>query len=289
MHLPLEPSTRTLAHAPSRAPEGSGDRSVRAVVGDSGRRPDDADARRAIRQFSLRGMLAVWAAATLPMVIGSWIVAPRLAGSFGDLGLAKALVVTLTAGLFWQLVLTTVLVAREQHSLRWAVVKDALWLHAPRNPKTGRRGGRLWWVILPLTVGLAAEELIPTLPHAATRDLSALLNSHAGHAWFKGSWGWFALTVLMFFLNTVAGEELLFRGFLLPRMIGRFGRHAWLANGVAFAGYHLHRPWAIPGALFDSLWLAYPTQRYRSAWIGISVHSAQSVLFTFAVLGVVLR
>ena len=33
-----------------------------------------------------------------------------------------------------------------------------------------------------------------------------------------GAWGWFALNVMLFVFNTVLGEELLFRGFLLPRM-----------------------------------------------------------------------
>ena len=50
----------------------------------------------------------------------------------------------------------------------------------------------------------------------------------------------------MFVFNTVLGEELLFRGYLLPRMNGVFGRRDWLANGVLFAAYHLHVPWVIP-------------------------------------------
>ena len=74
--------------------------------------------------------------------------------------------------------------------------------------------------------------------------------------------------------NTVLGEELLFRGLLLPRMSRTFGRFDWLVNGVLFAAYHLHMPWAMPRILLDSLVLAYPTKRYRSAWIGIAVHSA---------------
>ena len=89
--------------------------------------------------------------------------------------------------------------------------------------------------------------------------------------------------------NTVLGEELLFRGLLLPRMRGVFGRADWLANGVLFALYHLHMPWAIPKALLDSLALAYPSRRYRSAWLGIIVHSLQSVLIVGASLALVLR
>ena len=95
----------------------------------------------------------------------------------------------------------------------------------------------------------------------------------------SGSWGWFAVIAAMAVFNTVLGEELLFRGLLLPRMNGVFGRRDWLANGVLFAAYHLHVPWAIPGALLDTFIVAYPAKRYRSALVGIAVHSAQSVLF----------
>src|SRR3712207_7847980 len=41
------------------------------------------------------------------------------------------------------------LVYRERRSLRWSVLKDALWLHLPRSSKTGRVGGRLWLVLIP--------------------------------------------------------------------------------------------------------------------------------------------
>ena len=51
--------------------------------------------------------------------------------------------------------------------------------------------------------------------------------------------------------TTVLGEELLFRGYLLPRMNGAFGRGDWVANGLLFTVYHLHVPWAMPATLLD--------------------------------------
>jgi membrane protease YdiL (CAAX protease family) len=95
----------------------------------------------------------------------------------------------------------------------------------------------------------------------------------------SGSWGWLAVLAVLAVFNTVLGEELLFRGLLLPRMAGAFGRRDWLANGILFAAYHLHVPWVIPGTLMDTLIVAYPSRRYRSALIGIVVHSLQSVFF----------
>ena len=106
-------------------------------------------------------------------------------------------------------------------------------------------------------------------------------------AFLDGAWGWYALLLAMFIFNTVLGEELLFRGYLLPRMNGAFGRGDWVVNGLLFTVYHLHVPWVMPGTLIESFLLAYPTKRYRSAWIGIAVHSAQSVFFAIAVLLIV--
>jgi hypothetical protein len=44
----------------------------------------------------------------------------------------------------------------------------------------------------------------------------------------------------------------------------------------------------MPGTLVESFLLAYPTKRYRSAWIGIAVHSAQSVFLAVVVLLIVI-
>ena len=56
---------------------------------------------------------------------------------------------------------------------------------------------------------------------------------------------------------------------------------------LLFAGYHLHVPWAISGTLLDMFTISYPTKRYRSAWIGIAVHSAQSVFLGILILTLV--
>src|SRR4051794_3846318 len=81
------------------------------------------------QQLRLAQILGVWAAAALPMALLAWVVAPLLADQLsGAAALPRALIVCLTGGLIWQFVLVMVLVWREQGTLRWAVVRDALWL-----------------------------------------------------------------------------------------------------------------------------------------------------------------
>ena len=135
--------------------------------------------------------------------------------------------------------------------------------------------------------GMRANRLITRLVTAGER--SAFLGSDSGQAFPSGAWGRFAVIVAMAIFNTVLGEELLFRGLLLPRMNGAFGRWDWVANGVLFAAYHLHVPWTIPANLIDTFILAYPAKRYRSTLIPMVVHSAQSVVFLSLALVLVLR
>lgn len=243
-----------------------------------------------IPQYPKRAILAIWAAATVPMGALAWIAAPALASRLqGPEPVIRSLLILLAGGLLWQFAMVVGLVAFEQHSLRWSVLREALWLRAPRNPRTGRPSRKVWLLAIPLILGLGAEELLPRLPHPATHDFGAFLGSHGGQQFMHGAWGWFAVALVMMILNTVLGEELLFRGFLLPRMSGAFGERDWLANGVLFAVYHVHVWWAIPGAFVDAFLIALPVRRYRSAWLGIAVHSAQTVVLGGMLLVLVLR
>jgi CAAX protease family protein len=245
-----------------------------------------------VKQYSLAQIVGVWAAAAVPMGILAWVVAPQLADQLsgeGDIPMMKALLLLLTAGLIWQFVLVAVLVWHEQHTFRWSTVRDALWLRSPRSPTTGRVGGRLWLILIPLIALFSLESLLPAFGVPGNRDLGKFLDSDVGKQFMSGAWGWYGLMLVLFLFNTVLGEELLFRGLLLPRMRRVFGRGDWLANGVLFTVYHLHMPWLMPWTfVVDTFAIVYPSRRYQSAWIGIAVHSAQSVFLAVIVLTLVL-
>jgi hypothetical protein len=164
-----------------------------------------------IPQYRLLAILAVWAAAALPMAALVWLAAPALEdhlGGAGDVPMFKALIICLTAGLIWQFVLVVVLVRREQRTLRWPIVREALWLRSPRDPNSGRRGGRVWLILIPLIVLFAIEAILPTPPHADNRDFGHFLDSDAGQQFLSGAWGWYGFILVFFLFNTVLGEEL---------------------------------------------------------------------------------
>jgi membrane protease YdiL (CAAX protease family) len=258
-------------------------------------------------QYSLAKILSIWALAAAPMGILSWmgwIVSPLLAFQFGldSLGSFATRLGLITLGLIWLVVLSMIIVRREEGDLRWTKVKRRLRLNTPRDPTTGQPRARLWLLVVPFFVAVAVVELVLYTPvESAWVSVFAIRAQPQGYGFdvifgfqdhlvaLEGAWWFFALLVIFAVSNKIVAEELLFRGVLLPRMEGVFGRGSWVANGILFGLYHVHQPWVIPNAVFAGFLYTFPAYRYRSTWMSIIVHSAQGVYFAFFVLEVVLR
>jgi uncharacterized protein len=79
------------------------------------------------------------------MSVLGWLVTPLLSRIIDSRDpFIDALLICFNLGLVLQLALVFILVRREQGSLAWAYVRRALWLWAPRDPKTGMIGRRVW-------------------------------------------------------------------------------------------------------------------------------------------------
>ena len=262
-----------------------------------------APSARRSEQYSLAKILCLWALAALPMGLLGWVVFPLLAPDFASdpLGAGVTRMVLLALGLIWQFALCMLIVRQEEGQLRWATVKRRLRLTTPREPATGAPRPRLWLWVVPFLVAVAVVELVlnaplehawvsvfPFLAEPAGYSFATLLQSPEILARLAGAWWFLALFVVQAAFNTILGEELLFRGVLLPKMDAVFGRRVWVANGILFGLYHVHQPWVIPNAVLTGLLYTFPAARYRSTWMSIILHSAQSVYFAFLVLGVVL-
>lgn len=254
-------------------------------------------------QYSLAKILGIWALAAVPMGILSWMAFPLLAPDAGSdpLEFGVTRVVLLTLGLVWLFALSMIIVRREEGDLRWATVKRRLRLNTPREPATGVPRARLWlWVVLFIVAVVVVDlvlrspiesawvSIIPFFAEPQGYSFDAIFQSQAILERLVGAWWFFALIVIFGVFNSILGEEFLFRGVLLPKMEGVFGRGSWVANSVLFAFYHVHQPWGILDTILTALLYTYPAYRYRSTWMSIILHSVQNVFFAFLVLGVVL-
>jgi membrane protease YdiL (CAAX protease family) len=255
-------------------------------------------------QYSLSRILGIWALAAVPMGILSWLVFPAVSPDTRSdpLGAGVTRIVLLTIGLIWQFVLAMIIVRQEAGDLRWTTIKRRLRLNPPLDPTTGESRWRLWLWLIPFGAGIFVWEMalgpsatrlwvsvVPFLAEPSGYSMNAVFASRDVLARLTGAWWFLGLFVVNAIFNTILGEELLFRGVLLPRMEGVFGRWSWFANGVLFGSYHIHRPWSIlANAVSGAFLVAFPSWRFRSTWMGIVVHSMQSVYFVFLILGVVL-
>lgn len=105
-----------------------------------------------------------------------------------------------------------------------------------------------------------------------------------------GQWWLLGLLAVLIVFNFLVGEELIFRGILLPKMNGVFGKWDFIANGILFVAYHLHLAWQWPLMLLYNWIRPWATKRFKSYWVALLLHGfADSVtlivLFTLAIIG----
>ncbi len=109
------------------------------------------------------------------------------------------------------------------------------------------------------------------------------INQAAGGA-IRGRWDIAVLYLVTFFFN-IAGEELWWRGYILPRQEQAFGRHAWLAHGTLWAAFHVFKWWDVLALLPICLLIAFASQKLRTNWPALIAHALMNGL---GVLGLIL-
>jgi len=246
-------------------------------------------------QYSLAKILGIWAGVALPMGLLAWVIAPALIPRLPlHSGITYWLLIIV--GMFWQFVVALVILRRELGTLRWKVLRKRLWLNLPRDPRTGRARARLFWWVVPclmfsFTVGIVLASymdapvtaLFPALQMPEHADTSRLADPQ-----FIGQWWLLGVLLTSWVFNYFLGEELLFRGVLLPKMRGVFGRWDWVANAVLFGLYHVHMPWSLPSNIIVNLAYTWPARRFRSNWMAVIVHGVEGLIVLPIVLMVIL-
>jgi uncharacterized protein len=244
------------------------------------------------RQYSLVKILAIWASVTAPMGVLAWFVAPAI---MPHTSLHPGLVhwICMVVGMAWQFVVSLIVLRQELGRLQWSAVKQRIWLNRPRGPRTGNYRRSLWWWVVPAIaanaiamflfapIDTAWTNLLPELRAPWYTSMDVLADSQ-----FEGQWWILGLALTSFAFNYFLGEELLFRGVLLPRMSGVFGRWDWVANGVLFGLYHVHKIAFWPSMVASGFGCAWAAKRYRSMWMGVIVHGVEGffIILVVAVL-----
>lgn len=248
------------------------------------------------KQYSLLKILMLWFLVTLPMGISRYLLYPWLKG-FDILNPSILYWLLMIVGMVWQFVLSLLVLKRELGKLTWLKLKQRLWLNPPISPKTGRTNHWLYLSIIPvmlyalfigspifygITDGFLA--LFPGLQPPPEILLESLAASE-----FTGALYLIPIALVSSLFNYILGEELFFRGILLPKMRGAFRKYDWLANGILFSLYHVHKLHDLPIMLISSLFYAYPNSRYRSIFPTLILHGLEFIPVMVVIVMIVFR
>lgn len=186
----------------------------------------------------------------------------------------------------------------EGHPRTWAAFRQRM-----RLPKLGWRdiGSSLLIVLIaflgigiltPITNWLIEHGFLPIpagIPplidprNALSPD--ALANFTEGP--LRGRWEIPLYFAIYLFFN-IAGEELFWRGYILPRQEAQHGRYAWLIHGLLWNLFHAFKWWDLLNILPVTLAISYFSQRSQSTWPAIIAHAILNGLTLIALLGYVL-
>ena len=105
---------------------------------------------------------------------------------------------------------------------------------------------------------------LPALIDPRTPLSLAALNQMAGGT-LRGNWEVAALYFGMLFFNIV-GEELWWRGYILPRQELSHGKWTWLLHGCLWTLFHAFKYWDMLGLLPVCLIISFAAQRMKNNW-----------------------
>ena len=101
-----------------------------------------------------------------------------------------------------------------------------------------------------------------------------------------GGWQPVLAILILFFFN-IFGEELYWRGTLMPRQALVHGEWTWLVHGLLWNLFHLPLyPWYLVFGLPITLCLSFVAQRTGNTWTAILLHALGNLPLTLLVIGV---
>lgn len=168
----------------------------------------------------------------------------------------------------------------EGHPWTWPAFRDRMRLRKPSF--------RVWlWTVALVAVTQLGEPLFRpvaslfarlhfyTPPPEFITVMTGLRDGTFGGMNMHGRWDVFLLMVFCVIVLNIGGEELWWRGIILPRQELAFGKWAWLVNGVLWDLFHFfyHSNGAsVVAYLPATVPLAFVAQRTRNTWPGIIAH-----------------
>ena len=85
---------------------------------------------------------------------------------------------------------------------------------------------------------------------------------------------WILLIWFPYWILNIMGEEILWRGTILPRQEIVFGRFTWLLHGIFWGIFHIGFGWQLLLILLPIFFVqSYVVQKRKNSWTGVIIHA----------------
>jgi membrane protease YdiL (CAAX protease family) len=170
-------------------------------------------------------------------------------------------------GVFLPLLVTAlVILKREGFSLS----RDT-WVNRMRFKKLTSRD--LMWSIGGLLLAGALSGVVMLIIQQSVKEFEHVPNFMTLETLGPGRY-WILLVWLPYWILNILGEEILWRGVMLPRQELAFGNIAWLIHGIGWALFHVAFGLHLLLALVPLLLIQpYVVQKTKNTWTGVIMHA----------------
>ncbi len=206
-----------------------------------------------------------------------WLLPIMVRGGFGNLLIFN---VTFGGPLLLMLVAALVVYRMEGNLWNWHAFRDRM--------RLTRLSGKDWlwtvgllvamyagsYLISPL-VSVFSDWIIYTAPEEFINFRAGMADGSFGGMDMQGRWDIFVWILLTVTILNIGGEELWWRGIILPRQELVFGKWAWLVNGLLWDLFHIfyHTTFGSVIAFIPvTVFLAFVAQRTSNTWPAIIAH-----------------
>jgi membrane protease YdiL (CAAX protease family) len=219
-----------------------------------------------LKKLGFAASCAIYTGAALLMFVSTRYLIPYLSKVTGQETILCWFMVA-GLGIFCPLLLTAFYIIRaEGHSLTLEFWKNRL-----RFKKITRQD--LTWSL----TGLFLAGLISAIIMKAIETLSGSIDHTPSFMTFEplssGRY-WLLLAWLPYWILNIMGEEILWRGVMLPRQEIAFGNKTWLLHGAGWMLFHIAFGWQLLITLTPLIFIiSYVVQKTKNSWNGVIMHA----------------
>ena len=222
-----------------------------------------------VKELKPMGLIAsftIFIAAAILMMVMTIYVIPFLSSLTGQETILFWFIVA-GLGIFLPLVILAVLILKDEG---YSFTRSETWRNRMRFKRIKKKdvlwsvGGLLLAGTLSAVIMKGLELLIGAFDHSPPFMSFDPLSE--GRYWLLAVW-------FPYWILNILGEEVLWRGVMLPRQEVAFGKKAWFIHGIGWGLFHIAFGWQLLITLIPLLFIqSYVVQRTKNSWTGVIMH-----------------